>query len=82
MFSKRNLHSSYFDSNTLGDLKTDEKKSNEGRTHDHEARPIDPTVNILAKKLKKGGFLETLSGKMGIDVKETSPFVDYKKETK
>lgn len=35
----------------------------------------------MAKKLKKGGFLDTISTKMGIDVKETSPFVDYSKQT-
>lgn len=38
-------------------------------------------MNLLAKKLKKGGFLETMSTKMGIDVKETSPFVDFSKQT-
>ena len=42
-------------------------------------RMVDPTINLLAKKLKYGGFLDTLSTKMGINVKETSPFVDYKK---
>ena len=44
-------------------------------------KDVDPTVGFLAAKLKRGGFLGKLSEKMGIEVTEISPFVDYTRET-